>query len=308
VSRIHEALKRAEREKGRAPAAKTPAEPASVAPKSPAPAPPPSSSGGATPVAAALAAATASAPASLPIAVPLTDLPAQLASCRRAHWHEDASKLLFLSGRAPVFATEQLRALRSRLYQFRETRPLKSVLVTSAMPGEGKSFICSNLAYAFARQSDKRVLLLDADLRAPSLHTFLGAPRDPGLSAYLRGEAGLEQILQRGPHENLFLIPAGRPAQNAADLVAGGKLKGLLAEASPLFDWILLDSPAVAGSPAVAPVSDALEIAGWCDGVLLVVEGGKTPYDLAQNVTRSLGEKRLLGVVLNRTDPSSAIS
>ena len=301
MSRIHEALKRAEREKGRAPAAETPAEPAAVAPKAVAPAPAPSPSA-ATPVSVAIAAAAAAAPASLPAPVAHTDAPSQLASCRRAHWHEDAAKLFFLSGGGPAVAAEQLRALRSRLYQFREARPLKSVLVTSAMPGEGKTFICANLAYAFARQSDKRVLLIDADLRSPGVHSLLGAPHDPGLTAYLRGKAGLEQILQRGPHENLFLIPAGKPAQNPADLVAAGKLKSLLAQVAPLFDWILLDSP------AVAPVSDALEIAGWCDGVLLVVQGGKTPYDVAQGVTRELGERRLLGVVLNRTDPSSAAS
>ncbi len=170
------------------------------------------------------------------------------------------------------------------------------------MPGEGKTFICANLAYAFARQSDRRVLLIDADLRAPGLHSVLGAPREPGLSSYLRGEAGLEQILQRGPHENLFLIPAGKPAQNPADLVAGGKFKTLLAQAAVVFDWILLDSP------AAAPVSDALEIAGSCDGVLLVVQGGKTPYDLAQSVTRELRQKHLLGVVLNRTEPAAAAS
>jgi len=69
---------------------------------------------------------------------------------------------------------------------------------------------------------------------------------------------------------------------------------------APLFDWILLDSP------AAAPVSDALQIADWCDGVLLVVQSGKTPYDLAQSVTHELREKRLLGVVLNRTDASAA--
>ena len=87
---------------------------------------------------------------------------------------------------------------------------------------------------------------------------------------------------------------------NPAELVAGGKLRALIAKLAPLFDWILLDSP------AAGPVSDALRIAEWIDGVLLVVQGGKTPYDVAQSVTRELRQKRLLGVVLNRTEPSSA--
>jgi len=313
MSRIHEALKRAEREKGRSPAPS----PRAADEPSAAPAPAAVSQGGAAAAAAPapaasspqavshvaavpqIATAAASAPAVAPITSPEGNTPAQLASCRRTHWHEDVSRLFFLAGRGPSFATEQLRTLRSRLYQARENRQLKTVLVTSAMPGEGKTFICANLAYAFARQTDRRVLLIDADLRAPSVHSLLGAPRDPGLASYLRGEAGLEQILQRGPHENLFLIAAGKPPQNPADLVAGGKLKALLAQVAPLFDWILLDSP------AAAPVTDALQIAGWCDGVLLVVESGKTPYDLAQSVTRELRQKRLLGVVLNRTEPSA---
>ena len=303
MSRIHEALKRAEREKGRAQRPPQDAEPASpvAAPVSTAAAPAPAPSASSAPassVAAALASAAA-APAPAPGAAPPAGAPSPLPSCRHAHWHEDVSKLLFLGGKGHAFATEQLRTLRSRLFQFRESRPLKSVLVTSAMPGEGKTFVCANLAYAFARQSDRRVLLIDADLRSPGLHTLIGAPADPGLASYLRGEAGLEQVLQLGPHENLFLIPAGKPSPNPADLVAGGKLKTLLAHLAPLFDWILLDSP------AVAPVSDALQIAAWCDGVLLVVQGGKTPYDLAQGVTRELREKRLLGVVLNRADSST---
>ncbi len=342
MSRIHEALKRAEREKGRpvrpvqeevqAPPTSAPvAHPdaarcpgretaATAAAAAPATAHPPSSAA-ITPVAAAIAAATAPVPppvaSAAPVAVPprpaapaaVADAacpPASarslLSSCRRAHWHEDVSKLLFLSGVGHAGATEQLRTLCSRLYQFREARPLKSVLVTSAMPGEGKSFICANLAYALARQSDRRVLLIDAQLRAPGLHSLLGAPSEPGLISYLRGETELEKVLQRGPHQNLFLIPAGKAAQDPAELLAAGKLKTLLAQAASLFDWILLDSA------AAAPVCDALEIAGWCDGVLLVVQGGKTPYDLAQSVTRELREKHLLGVVLNRAEPSAASS
>jgi capsular exopolysaccharide synthesis family protein len=241
-------------------------------------------------------------PPAAPVVAPQPVAPSLLDSCRRAHWHEDRSKLFFLGNKAPSFGAEQLRTLRSRLYQARENRPLKTVLVTSAMPGEGKTFVCANLAYAMARQSERRVLLLDADLRSPSLHTLVGAPPEPGLAAYLRGEATVDRILQRGPRENLFLIPGGKPAPNPAELLEGGKLKNLLALLAPLFDWILLDSP------AAAPVSDALHLAGWCDGVLLVVQGGKTPYDLVQGVTRELREKRMLGVVLNRTEPSAALS
>ena len=302
MSRIHEALKQAERVKGRgtasAPAAAPLAEPlaeplADVDPAAPAAAP---VSAASPAPASAVAVAAAAQPASLAAPAPAS-VPALLASCRRSHWHEDRAKLLFLSGKGHTFATEQLRTLRSRLYQARESRPLKTVLVTSAMPGEGKTFVCANLAYAFARQTDRRILLIDADLRSPSLHRLLGAPAELGLASYLNGVASEEKILQRGPHENFYFIPAGKPTPNPADLLASDKLKDLLAGLVPLFDWILLDSP------AAGPVSDALRIADCCDGVLLVVQGGKTPYDLAQGVTRELRQKRLLGVVLNRTMP-----
>lgn len=301
MSRIHEALKRAEREKGRGapPAPPQPAapEPAAAAPAAAAPAV--ASSAAAAPAAAVAMPAPAVQPLA-PVAPVVATAPALLDSCRRPHWHEDRTRLFFLGGKRNSFATEQLRTLRSRLYQARETRPLKTVVVTSAMPGEGKTFVCANLAYAFARQADRRVLLIDADLRAPSVHGLLGAPAEPGLASYLQGQASVEKILQRGPHQNFYLIPAGKSPANPAELVAGGKLKGLLAQLAPLFDWILLDTP------AAGPVTDALRIADWCDGVLLVVQGGKTPYDLAQGVTRELREKRLLGVVLNRTESSSA--
>ncbi len=305
MSRIHEALRRAEREKGRTapqPAATEPAPAAPAAVVSPSP----------SPIAASPTAVSASAPAAVAAALALAApplapptpaepaIPALLQSCRRPHWHEDRAKLFFLSGKGHSVATEQLRTLRSRLYQARESRPLKTVLVTSAIPGEGKTFVCTNLAYAFARQTDRRVLLLDADLRAPGVQDLLGAPAEPGLASYLRGDAALETILQRGPHENFYFIPAGKPPANPAELVAAGKLKALLGQLAPLFDWILLDSP------AAGPVSDALRIADWCDGVLLVVQGGKTPYDLAQGVTRELREKRLLGVVLNRTEAAAS--
>jgi capsular exopolysaccharide synthesis family protein len=303
---------RAEREKAKAPAPEAAGPrtgaPSAVPQNSVAAAPAPAPAAPAPAPTAVPAAVAAVAPPVVPVAPPLPVgqggpvAPSLLESCRRAHWHEDRAKLFFLSGKGLSFGSEQLRTLRSRLYQLRETQPLKTVLVTSAMPEEGKTFICANLAYAFARHTERRVLLLDADLRSPCLHTLLGAPAEPGLTSYLSGRAGLEQILQRGPHENLFLIPGGKPVPDPAELLAAGKLKKLLAQLAPHFDWILLDSP------AAAPVSDALEIAGWCDGVLLVVQGGKTPYDLAQGVTRELREKRLLGVVLNRTQPSSALS
>jgi capsular exopolysaccharide synthesis family protein len=219
---------------------------------------------------------------------------ALLEICRRPLWHGDSSELLFLGGARRTIATEQLRNLRSQLTEMRTRRTLKSVVISSSSPSEGKTFVAANLAYAFARQHDRRILLLDADLRRSRLPTLLGAPAEPGLNEYLRGAATEEQILQRSPQENLFFIPGGKPAANPGDLLAGGKLKKLLEQLTPLFDWILVDTPAGGEIP------DARLVADCCDGVLLVIQTGVTPRKAAQLAAREFPRDRLLGVVLNQ--------
>ena len=102
---------------------------------------------------------------------------------------------------------EVFRTLRTRLYQVRAVQPLRTVLVTSALPGEGKTFVTSNLAQSLVRQRERRTLIIDADLRLSSLHIPLGAESSPGLSDYLLGEVDEFAVMQRGREENLFLIP-----------------------------------------------------------------------------------------------------
>ena len=119
----------------------------------------------------------------------------------------------------------------------------------------------------------------------------------PGLTEYLRGEVDELAVVQRGALENLFFIPGGKSVSNAAELIANGRLKILLDRLSPLFDWVILDSP-----PAVA-MSDASLLAEMCDGVLMVIAYGKTPFDVAQKAREQLKKFRLLGVVLNRVEP-----
>jgi len=206
--------------------------------------------------------------------------------------------LFYNSEQAP--GTEEFRTLRSRLYQLREKRPLKKVLITSSLPKEGKSFVAANLAQALARQQGRRVLLIDADLRASRLHLALGTSATPGLSEYLLGEADEFGIMQRGTMENLLFIPAGRSTSNPAEMIANGRLSILLGQAEPLFDWIVIDSP-----PAV-PVSDAGLIANHCDGVLMVVRSDATPSDVARKARAEFDDKLLLGVVLNGIKRGSA--
>jgi len=170
------------------------------------------------------------------------------------------------------------------------------VLVTSALPGEGKTFVTSNLAQSLVRQRERRTLIIDADLRLSSLHIPLGAESSPGLSDYLLGELDEFAVIQRGRDENLFLIPGGKSIANPTELLANGKFERLIERLSPVFDWILIDSP-----PTV-PVSDSSIIAKFSDGVLMVVRAGSTPYDLAQKACEAFQDRPLLGAVLNRAD------
>jgi len=276
MSRIHEALKKAEQER-------TLSQPAQRVEVAPAVLEPPLESVSPSPTSYAGAAGTATilTPESL------------LTQSRRTDWRPDPKSMLFFSGEEHLSGMEEFRTLRSRLYQLREKRSLSKLLITSPLPKEGKSFTAANLAQVIVRQHGRRALLVDADLRNPQLHDLLGAEPGPGLSEYLRSEMDEFSIIQRGPMENLFLIPAGRNDGNPAELVANGRMKFLLNRLEPLFDWIIVDSP-----PAVA-VSDPALIANYCDGVLLVVRANSTPFDLAKKVRQEFSDKNLVGVVLN---------
>jgi len=222
-------------------------------------------------------------------------LDALLARCVPQPWAPDEKTMLFFNGDDTTRGSEEFRTLRSRLYHAREKMPLKKVLVTSALPKEGKSFTASNLAQVFVRQHGRRVLLIDADLRGPRLHMMLGTTSSPGLADYLQGGSDEFSIMQRGPMENLFFIPSGQEISDPAELVANGRLKLLLQRVEGLFDWIIIDSP-----PAV-PVSDASVLAKGCDGVLMVVRSNTTPVDMARRARQEFPDEALVGVVLNGT-------
>jgi protein-tyrosine kinase len=225
-------------------------------------------------------------------------LDALLARCPQLQWKPDAT-MLFFNGDDSARGTEEYRTLRSRLYHMREKMTLKKLLVTSALPKEGKSFTASNLAQVLVRQHGRRVLLIDADLRGPRLHLMLGTSSSPGLSDYLQGKSDEFSIMQRGPMENLFLIPSGDEISDPAELVSNGRLKFLLQRVEALFDWIVIDSP-----PAV-PVSDASVLAKSCDGVLMVVRSNVTPTNMARRAREDFPDQALVGVVLNGTDSDS---
>ena len=220
------------------------------------------------------------------------------ARCAHPHWNPDPNLNVFLNPALSPHGAEQFRTLRSRLYQLRSNQPLRTVLITSSVPAEGKTFVTNNLAQAIVRQPDRRALIIDADLRCARLHIPLGAPAAPGLTDYLRGEVDEVSIIQHGMEGNLCFIPGGNEVTNPSELLSNGQLKKLLDRLAPVFDWVLLDSP-----PCV-PVADASILADICDGVLLVVKAGSTPSEVAQRACQELSGRNVVGVVLNAADES----
>jgi protein-tyrosine kinase len=219
-----------------------------------------------------------------------------MARCPQRRWKPDPAMLLFASADDDNPGKEVFRTLRTRLYQVRAVQPLRTVLITSALPGEGKTFVTSNLAQSLVRQRERRTLIIDADLRLSALHVPLGADSAPGLSDYLLGELDEFAVMQRGRDENLFLIAGGKAIANPTELLANGRFEQLLERLAPVFDWILIDSP-----PTI-PVSDSSIIAKYSDGVLMVVRAGSTPFDLAQKACEAFHDRPLLGAVLNRAE------
>src|ERR1700677_2008639 len=224
----------------------------------------------------------------------------------RRPWAPSLAQLPALLERGP--AVEQFRSLRSRIYELRDISPLKSILVSSGMPQEGKSFISTNLALSLARHKNSKVLLIDGDMRRYTLHQLLGCESHPGLADYLGGKASVIEVMQRSESfegmnagtaaiaQNLTFIAGGNGGDKAADLSGSPRFGELIRLAAPHFDWIIVDS-----SP-VLPVSDAVNLARSCDGGLLVARSGETKFPIAQRAQSELKASNILGFVLNAVE------
>jgi protein-tyrosine kinase len=220
--------------------------------------------------------------------------------CAHPQWHLDPNVNVFINSALTAHGSEQFRTLRSRLYQMRSSQQLRTLLVTSSVPAEGKTFVTNNLAQAIVRQPDRRALIIDADLRCSRLHVPLGAPASPGLTDYLKGEVDELAIIQHGLEGNLCFIPGGNAVTNPSELLSNGRMKVLLDRVMPVFDWVILDSA------PLLPVADSSLLADLVDGALLVVRAGQTPVETAQRACQELQGRNIVGVVLNAVGPQHA--
>ena len=203
---------------------------------------------------------------------------------------------LLVAGLSPKsLAAEQYRQLRTRLSHAEGASNLRTVLITSPQKGEGKSVTAANLALTMAQELQRRVIIVEADLRKPSLQHLFGLPPGPGLAEYLSGAAELKDVMRFLPDHNLTVIHAGAAPTNPAELLGSTAMRRLLDQLRTRYDRVLLDTP------PVLPLADVAVLAPLVDGTLMVVRAGVTPKPAIENALRAFDSSRLLGVVLNES-------
>lgn len=191
---------------------------------------------------------------------------------------------------------EQYKKLKAKILRDTEKGFRNTIMVASAGIGEGKSVTAVNLAVSFANEIDHTVLLIDGDLRSPSVHRYLGLPNRPGLSEYLKGEAELPDLLVKTGIGKLVLLSAGKPPENPAELIASDRMKDLVNELKSRYKdrYIIFDS-----SPVLV-TADALSLGNYVDGIVFVVQAEQTiPKAAAQALSLLKDNADILGVVFN---------
>jgi capsular exopolysaccharide synthesis family protein len=190
-------------------------------------------------------------------------------------------------------AAEKFRFLSVRLRHLQQSRPLKKLLITSTIPQEGKSMVAANLACSLARKTQQKTLLLEGDLRRPSLAQLFGLGKISGVSEWLQGERGPMSNLYHLEGAGFWLLPAGSSARNPLELMQSGRLSPLLDQLTAWFDWILIDSP------PVLPLADTSVWMRLADGILLVIRQGTTEKKSLQRGLEAIEPAKLLGGLLN---------
>lgn len=209
----------------------------------------------------------------------------------------EALERLVVSTTASPQLVEQFRILAASLHRAQAERPLKSLIVTSASPGDGKSHVAINLALTLSESYKRRVLLIDADLRRPTLHHLFRISNARGLSDALNqpaeGKAPVVQVT-----ETLTVLPAGRLEADPLGGLSSDRMKRLVSDAATHFDWVVVDSP------PVGVLADAHLVSEMVDAALLVVRAGVTQFPDLEAAAEKLGPDRILGLVLNAVEAS----
>jgi capsular exopolysaccharide synthesis family protein len=209
-----------------------------------------------------------------------------------------ADKLMLNGARSSdPAAVEQYRRLAGRLCMTQVELGIGVVMITSALPGEGKTLTSTNLALTLSESYKRNVLLIDADLRRPCVHQVFQVPNASGLNEGLRSGPDRKVPLMKFS-ERLTLLTAGRPDSDPMSILSGDRMKRVLEEAKAKFDWVIVDTP------PVGLLTDAHLLSSIVDAVLMVVRAGHTPLPAINGAVDSVGRDRVLGVVLNHAEIS----
>lgn len=211
----------------------------------------------------------------------------------------DLLEKLFKGSPSLDITADSYRALRTRLMRLRTAQGLRSVGITSAAQGEGKTLTSFNLALSCAQLQEMRVLVMDGDMRSRGLTRLLGSPEGPGLSDVLSGQAEPRQAILATDSPNLYVMCSGIPSSPPAELLASTRWQELMNWCNETFKLTLVDSP-----PALS-LTDVELITGACDGVLMVVRALQTRREQLQKCARQIDSKKLLGVVYNASENKS---
>lgn len=247
---------------------------------------------------AGVSAGAAALAAPMPLTPPAREVPVAVreegepAALRRA----GASALdhRLVAATAPrSLAAEQYRSLRTRIRQAENGRSLRTIIVTSPGKGDGKSLTAANLSITMAQEFQPRILLLDADLRRPSIHTLFGLSETPGLADVLMGGASLEDALVHIEDHHLSILPAGLPPTHPAELLGSAAMRRALDTLRTRFDRIVIDMP------PVEPLADVHILAPLTDSLLMIVRAGLTEKPAIDRALHGLDRSKVLGLVLN---------
>jgi capsular exopolysaccharide synthesis family protein len=202
------------------------------------------------------------------------------------------SKLVCISD-TDSLAAEKFRYLGVRLRHLQQKRPLKRLLITSSMAEEGKSMVAASLACTLARKHQQKILLLEGDLRRPTLARLLGLEGMPGLSELLQGEPCEAMNIRQLEPLGFWILVAGSPSRAPLESIQSRKLTTLMDQLEGWFDWIVIDSP------PVMPLADTSVWMRLADGILLIARPGKTAKRQLQRGLEAIEQSKLLGAVLN---------
>jgi exopolysaccharide/PEP-CTERM locus tyrosine autokinase len=219
-------------------------------------------------------------------------------------FHKAAPKDIALDKRSVSYfdpssmVAEQFKRLRTYVIKPGMENSPKTILVTSAMAGEGKSMVAINLAITIAVDLNSNALLVDCDLRNPSLSRWFGFREQRGLSNYLLGEAQLPELLVKTSIDKLTILPGGTIQENPVELIGSKKMGSLVADLKMRYDdrYIILDS-----SPLLATTEPRV-LSEMADGIIFVIKSADTPRESIQQALKLLDKKRIIGVVLNQLE------